>query len=76
LLSSSSDDGPAHIQRHPTVAAAHEQGEGGAVEDTTPVYSHLVYDVVLGECIVVQPPDVLMIEGLTSCSLRPTDGSP
>jgi type I pantothenate kinase len=31
---------------------------------TAPVYSHLVYDVVPGETIVVDRPDILIVEGL------------
>lgn len=31
---------------------------------TAPVYSHLVYDVVPGESIVVDRPDILIVEGL------------
>jgi type I pantothenate kinase len=36
-------------------------GESGV---TAPVYSHLVYDVVPGERIVVDRPDILIVEGL------------
>jgi type I pantothenate kinase len=31
---------------------------------TAPVYSHLVYDVVPGEIVVVDRPDILIVEGL------------
>ena len=31
---------------------------------TAPVYSHLVYDVVPGETVVVDRPDILIVEGL------------
>jgi len=29
-----------------------------------PVYSHLVYDIVPGECVEVKRPDILLVEGL------------
>jgi type I pantothenate kinase len=38
--------------------------KGGAREVTAPVYSHLHYDVVPGEVVVVRQPDVLIVEGL------------
>lgn len=38
--------------------------KSGAAEVRAPVYSHLVYDVVAGEEIVVRRPDVLIVEGL------------
>jgi type I pantothenate kinase len=38
--------------------------KSGVAEVATPVYSHLVYDIVPGERIVVRRPDVLIIEGL------------
>jgi type I pantothenate kinase len=40
------------------------QVKSGAAEVRAPVYSHLVYDIVQGEEIVVQRPDVLIVEGL------------
>ena len=40
------------------------QVKSGAAEVTAPVYSHLVYDIVPGEQIVVRRPDVLIVEGL------------
>ncbi len=38
--------------------------KGGADEVRSPVYSHLTYDIVPGEQIVVRRPDVLIVEGL------------
>jgi type I pantothenate kinase len=38
--------------------------KSGAAEVHAPVYSHLVYDVVPDEQIVVRRPDVLIVEGL------------
>ncbi len=38
--------------------------KSGAPEVRAPVYSHLVYDIVPGEHIVVRQPDVLIVEGL------------
>ncbi|HEU0015407.1 MAG TPA: type I pantothenate kinase [Longimicrobium sp.] len=38
--------------------------KSGAEEVTAPVYSHLVYDIVPGERLVVRRPDILIVEGL------------
>ena len=38
--------------------------KSGAAEVRAPVYSHLVYDVVPDEHVVVRRPDVLIVEGL------------
>ena len=38
--------------------------KAGRAEVTAPLYSHLVYDIVPGEQIVVRQPDVLVVEGL------------
>lgn len=38
--------------------------KAGREEVTAPVYSHLTYDIVPGERIVVRRPDVLLVEGL------------
>jgi type I pantothenate kinase len=38
--------------------------KSGAASAKAPVYSHLVYDIVPGERVVVQRPDVLIVEGL------------
>lgn len=38
--------------------------KSGVAEVRAPVYSHLVYDVVPGESVVVRRPDVLIVEGL------------
>jgi len=40
------------------------QVKSGVASVTAPVYSHLVYDIVPGEQIVVERPDVLIVEGL------------
>src|SRR5207247_4577042 len=41
-----------------------------------PVYSHLVYDIVSGETVVVDRPDILIVEGLNvlQTSRMPRDG--
>lgn len=38
--------------------------KSGAAEARAPVYSHLLYDVVPGEEVVIRQPDVLILEGL------------
>lgn len=38
--------------------------KGGRPEVSAPVYSHLSYDIVPGERVVVRQPDVLIVEGL------------
>lgn len=38
--------------------------KSGKNEVVAPVYSHLTYDIVAGESIVVRRPDVLIVEGL------------
>jgi type I pantothenate kinase len=38
--------------------------KAGAPEVTTPVYSHLLYDIRPGETSIVRQPDVLIVEGL------------
>ena len=38
--------------------------KSGEPEVGAPVYSHLVYDVVPGESVVVKAPDILVVEGL------------
>jgi len=38
--------------------------KSGAVEAHAPVYSHLTYDVIPDQSIVVRRPDVLLVEGL------------
>jgi type I pantothenate kinase len=38
--------------------------KAGKAEVSAPVYSHLTYDIVPGEQIVVRQPDVLIVEGL------------
>ncbi len=38
--------------------------KAGTRNVTAPVYSHLVYDVVPGETVVVDRPDILVVEGL------------
>jgi len=38
--------------------------KSGALDVEAPVYSHVVYDIVEGETVSVQQPDILIIEGL------------
>jgi type I pantothenate kinase len=40
------------------------QVKGGRPEVTAPVYSHLIYDVVPGQSLTIERPDILIIEGL------------
>ncbi len=51
--------------------------KSGAPEVSAPVYSHLVYDIVPDEKIVVRAPDVLIVEGLNVLqpARRRTDGT-
>jgi len=46
--------------------------KSGAPEVTAPVYSHLTYDIVLGEAQVVRKPDVVILEGLNVLQTGPT----
>ena len=44
---------------------------------TTPVYSHLVYDIVPGERKVIERPDIVIVEGLNVLQAGPAaDGQP
>ncbi|MEI2826677.1 MAG: type I pantothenate kinase [Dermatophilaceae bacterium] len=45
--------------------------KGGKAEVTAPVYSHLSYDIVPGERILVSRPDVLIVEGLNVLGAPP-----
>jgi type I pantothenate kinase len=47
--------------------------KSGMAEVRAPVYSHLVYDVVPGDEIVVNQPDILIVEGLTVLQTGPVD---
>lgn len=38
--------------------------KAGKPEVSCPVYSHLIYDIVPGECQTVRRPDILIVEGL------------
>ena len=38
--------------------------KSGAAEVAAPVYSHVVYDIVEGEQVVVRQPDIVIVEGL------------
>lgn len=50
--------------------------KAGKPHVTAPVYSHLVYDVVPGETITIDRPDILILEGLNvlQTSRLPRDG--
>ena len=52
--------------------------KSGAREVRAPVYSHVVYDIVEGEEIVVRQPDILIIEGLNVLQVGASavDGTP
>jgi type I pantothenate kinase len=38
--------------------------KSGAAEVAAPVYSHVVYDIVEGEQVIVRQPDIVIVEGL------------
>ena len=46
--------------------------KAGAPRVTAPVYSHLVYDVLDGEEIVVTSPDIVIVEGLNVLQVPPS----
>ncbi len=50
--------------------------KAGTPNVTAPVYSHLVYDVVPGETVTIDRPDILILEGLNvlQASRGPRDG--
>ena len=48
--------------------------KAGRAEVTAPVYSHLVYDIVPGEALVVRRPDILILEGLNVLQTGPVEG--
>jgi len=50
--------------------------KAGRPRVAAPVYSHLVYDVVPGETVVIDQPDILIVEGLNvlQTSRLPKDG--
>jgi type I pantothenate kinase len=53
--------------------------KAGAREVRAPVYSHLVYDIVPGEEIVIRSPDIVIVEGLNVLQVPPratADGAP
>lgn len=52
--------------------------KSGAPEVSAPVYSHVVYDIVEGEEVVVHRPDILIIEGLNVLQVGggTVDGTP
>lgn len=51
--------------------------KSGRPEVSAPVYSHLTYDIVPGEQVVIRQPDVLIVEGLNVLQpARPTPQQP
>lgn len=48
--------------------------KGGEKQATAPVYSHVRYDRVPGEFVVVERPDILILEGLNILQGPPLDG--
>ena len=46
--------------------------KAGAPRVTAPVYSHLVYDVIEGEEVVVTSPDIVIVEGLNVLQVPPS----
>ncbi|MDO5726600.1 MAG: type I pantothenate kinase [Bowdeniella nasicola] len=51
-----------------------QEVKSGREEVTAPVYSHLTYDIVPGEQIVVHQPDILIVEGLNVLQPARTGG--
>jgi type I pantothenate kinase len=49
--------------------------KSGADEVRAPVYSHLVYDIVPGEELVIRRPDILIVEGLNVLQTGSTGGA-
>ena len=45
--------------------------KSGEPEVRAPVYSHIVYDIVPGEELVVRRPDILILEGLNVLQITP-----
>ncbi|AVF03648.1 MAG: type I pantothenate kinase [Devosia indica] len=52
--------------------------KSGKAKVSVPVYSHLVYDVVPGEEVIIERPDILIVEGLNILQPGelPRDGKP
>ncbi len=46
--------------------------KSGAREVTAPVYSHVVYDIVAEDAVVVAQPDILIVEGINVLQVSPT----
>ena len=38
--------------------------KAGTIEVAAPVYSHVVYDIVQGDSVIIRQPDILIVEGL------------
>ena len=49
--------------------------KSGAAEVSAPVYSHVVYDIVDGEEVVVRQPDILILEGLNVLQVGGSDAA-
>jgi type I pantothenate kinase len=45
--------------------------KAGRRPSSAPIYSHLTYDIVPGECMVVDRPDILIVEGLNVLQAGP-----
>ena len=60
----------------PALLAFHTDIKAGKHNVAAPVYSHLVYDIVPGEKVLVERPDILIVEGLNvlQTSRLPRDG--
>ncbi|MGH3613471.1 MAG: type I pantothenate kinase [Pseudonocardia sp.] len=48
--------------------------KAGKSEAVTPVYSHLTYDIVPGDPVVIRRPDILLLEGLNVLQPAPPGG--
>ena len=61
----------------PTLLAFLNDIKAGQARVRAPVYSHLVYDIVPGETVPVDRPDILIVEGLNvlQTSRLPRDGT-
>ena len=49
--------------------------KSGVTEVAAPVYSHVVYDIVPGESVVVQQPDIVILEGLNVLQVGALDSA-
>ncbi|BAN00655.1 type I pantothenate kinase [Ilumatobacter coccineus] len=49
--------------------------KSGSARVEAPVYSHIVYDIVEGESVVIEQPDIVILEGLNVLQTGPSTGT-